>query len=521
MNQTSITDNLTLNYCIRLPCLQYLKIFFAGFLLPLGFAPFHRPELAILGLAYLFAKILNSTPKRSLILGFIFGVGYFGLGVSWVIISIHDYGQLNYTLSALITLVFISYLAIYPALCVYFFKILQFKNSIFLSIILFSAMWCLSEYIRANFLTGFPWLLIGTCLIDTPLRNLAPIIGIPGLSLACAFIASLLAACIVEKSFKRYYCLVALLSIIFSPILLQNIQWTDLSTKPISVGAVQANLATRDKWDESLVKDLLTYYQVQTEKLIGKQLVILPESAIPLPPNYLNVYLSNLHEKALAANSALILGIIQPHDVDKTQFYNSILSLGYAKGVRNKHKLVPFGEYIPKPFVTINRMLNLPEPNITPGQEQQQSITIFNKPIASLICYEIAFPNLLRKQMPNSQWIVSISDNGWFGHSLASYQQLQMSQMLALLTGRYHVVVNNDGLSSVINDKGYVVVGLKAFSSGILEGEIFAGSGATPWVLWNDTPALIFCFLCIILMLSLKGFCSRNRMALILPNFVE
>lgn len=269
---------------------------------------------------------------------------------------------------------------------------------------------------------------------------------------------------------------------------------------------MQANLSMRDKWDEALFWDLLKYYEKATDQLMGKQLIILPESAIPLPASYLEEYLLKLHKKALKAKSSLILGILQPTDESEVSYYNSIISLGRAHGEHIKRQLVPFGEYIPGPFVAINHWLGLPEPNILPGVKNQNLVHIDKHPIASLICYEIAYPNLVRLQMPLAQWIVSISDNGWFGHSLASYQQLQMAQMLSLLTGRYQVVVNNDGLSSIVNDQGNIVEGLPPFSSGILQSEVFPAQGSTPWIIWSEYPALIFCalFLFFILFLQLR-----------------
>lgn len=504
MKQPALTNPIFLDQSIRVNYIKYTLVFIAGLLGPLGFAPFHLPGLTLLGLSFLFSQILNTTAKKSAVLGFVYGLGYFGLGVSWVIISIHDYGQIDYFSAGLITLAFIVYLALFPALVALLFKLLQPKRSTLGGVILFSILWCLSEYVRSYFMTGFPWLLIGTSQIDTPLRYLAPLFGIHGLSLLCAFAATLLTYSIRTDHFKRYYYLIAFMSIMLSPSLLQSIQWTEVKKEPISVGAVQANLSMRDKWDETLFWNLLKYYEQATDKLMGKKLIIWPESAVPLPARYLEEYLNQLHDKALKANSALILGILQPTDNNESNYYNSIMSLGHATGQHNKHRLVPFGEYIPQPFVKINRWLGLPEPNILPGKNNQQLMAIFNHPIASLICYEIAYPNLLRQQLPQSQWIVSISDNGWFGRSLASYQQLQMSQMLSLLTGRYQVVVNNDGLSSVVNTSGDIVEGLQPFSPGILQGEIFEAEGATPWVIWGDQPVLIFCFVGLMFILGTR-----------------
>ncbi|MBL7481012.1 apolipoprotein N-acyltransferase [Legionella bononiensis] len=504
MKPAALTNSLSMDSSIRINQLTYLFVFFAGLLGPLGFAPFHMPGLTIISLALLFSSVLNCTKKQGFMLGFLFGLGYFGFGVSWVIVSIHDYGQLNYVLAGITTLAFIAYLALFPALVVWFFKVLDLAHYKLFTLLLFSTLWCLSEFVRSSLFSGFPWLIAGTTQIDTPLKYLAPIIGLQGLSFICVFLACLLTVGIREHSIRRFYYLCAFVLILIIPTAGQYVQWTQVKNDPVSIGVIQANLSMRDKWDEQLFWQLLKYYEETTDKLLGKQLIILPESAIPLPASYLEDYLDRLHEKALKAKSSLILGILQPTDTNETHYYNSIISLGTARGEHVKNQLVPFGEYIPKPFVAINRWMNLPEPNILPGKPHQPLINIANHPIASLICYEIAYPNIVRLQMPLAQWIVSISDNGWFGRSLASYQQLQMAQMLSLLTGRFQVVVNNDGLSSVINNQGEVLDSLPPFSSGILQSEIFPAVGTTPWVLWYEYPVLIICALILVFALFLQ-----------------
>lgn len=506
MKPTALANPISLNSSIHLGYIKYFFVFMAGLIAPFGFAPFHIPGLILLSLAFLYSSLQNCSRKQGFSLGFFYGMGYFGFGVSWVIVSIHDYGQLNYFLAGLITLIFIMYLALFPALVAYLYKMLEFKNRKLVSLTLFCVLWCLSEYCRATLFTGFPWLSVGTPLIDTPIKYIAPILGIYGLSLVCVLIAALLTLAVTQNSANRYYYLITIVLILIGPMLCKNISWSQIKKEPISIGAVQANLSMRDKWDEALFWNLLKYYENSINKLLGKQLIILPESAIPLPASYLDKYLLKLNNKALKAKSALMLGILQPTNDSETNYYNSVITLGQAKGKKLKRHLVPFGEYIPKPLVTINHWLNLPEPNLLPGKRKQSLIRIENHPIASLICYEIAYPNILREQMPQAQWIVSISDNGWFGHSLASYQQLQMAQILSLLTGRYQVVVNNDGLSSVIDANGDIIESLPPFSPGLLESSVFPAEGLTPWIIWHEYPSLIFCtiFLVFILFIQLR-----------------
>lgn len=189
------------------------------------------------------------------------------------------------------------YLSLYPALVTYLYKLLELRHRTLLSLLLFSTLWCLSEYCRATLFTGFPWLLVGTTLIDTPIRFLAPILGVYGLSLICVFISALLTLAVSPTYPKRYYCLIAFILVMISPALCKNVSWSQIKQEPISVGAVQANLSMRDKWDEALFWNLLKYYEKAINKLLGKQLIILPESAIPLPASYLDKYLLKLNKK--------------------------------------------------------------------------------------------------------------------------------------------------------------------------------------------------------------------------------
>lgn len=506
MKQTALANSIFLNSSAttRISRVNYFFILLAGLLAPLGFAPFHIPGFTLLSLAFLFFNIQNCPKKQAVNLGFLYGIGYFGFGVSWVIVSIHDYGQLNYLFAGLSTLLFIMYLALFPAFVIYLFKTLEIKKYKLLSPILFSVLWCIGEYLRSTLFSGFPWLLLGTSLIDTPIKYLTPMIGVYGLSLLCAFMAAFLTLIINERSNKRYVYLIVFILMLIGPSLGKNIQWTQIQKKSISIGAVQANLSMRDKWDEALFWSLLKYYENAINGLLGKQLIILPESALPLPASYLDKYLTKLNKKVLQANSALMIGILQPTNDSEANYYNSILTLGHANGKKLKRHLVPFGEYIPKPLVKVNKWLNLPEPNLVPGKANQSLINIASHPIASLICYEIAYPSILREQMPEAQWIVSISDNGWFGHSLASYQQLQMAQVLSLLTGRYQIVVNNDGLSSVISATGDVMDSLPPFSAGILQSSVYPVLGTTPWIIWGEYPAFIFCLLFLLATCALK-----------------
>ena len=484
-----------------------LRAFFAGLLLPFGFAPFHLPGLAILGIALLFAQLQAQSAKQSFMIGFVFGLGFLGLGVSWVYVSIHVYGHLNSFLSALITFVFVIYLAVFLGLVATAYSRLSAKCSLLFSCFLFSALWCLGEYLRATFLGGFPWLIVGFGQIDTPLKYLLPIVGVYGVSFLTCLAASFLATSTQIALKKRYLWIVGFIAILLSPSILEHKIWTTVSQTPISVGVVQANLSMRDKWDESLFWQLLQRYQHGIDALMGKdQLIVLPESAIPIPASYVSDVLEDINLQAKKAGTSVLLGIPQPTNANQTHYYNSLLSLGEANGHYLKQHLVPFGEFIPEPFERIIQWLGIPIANLLPGQKNQPLVQVRNHPIATLICYELAYPQLLRLQLPLAEWIVSISDDGWFGHSFAMYQQLQMAQVLSLQTGRYQVVANNDGLSSIIDNQGMIIASLAAFTAGSLEASIYPATNYSPWAYLGDAPALLLSLftLCLALFINTR-----------------
>jgi apolipoprotein N-acyltransferase len=467
---------------------QFLRAFASGLLLPLGFAPFHLPGLAILSLALLFLQLIQHPPKKAFAIAFVFGVGFFGLGTSWIYNSIHIYGNLNMVVSAALTLLFVAAFSLYPAFLGLFFAKINQKLPVYLSPFLFSSLWLFTEYFRTVSFTGFPWLLVGFGQMDSPLQHLLPLIGVLGVSGMTALTSGFLGLALYPKNQKKIIWLALFVLSLLLPMCLKHQSWTQVHHEPISVAVVQADLSMRDKWDSALYQSIQTYYQQQIEKLLPeKNLIILPESAIPMPSSYAHDFLDPIHTQALENHSAVLLGMPHPSHAYPGRYHNALLALGEAKGVYLKQHLVPFGEYIPKPFLKLTASINLLDPNMAMGGTHQKPVMFNQYPIASLICYELGYPNLIRTQLPEAAFIVSLSDDGWFGHSLAMYQHVQMAQALSKQTGRYQMLANNNGCSSLINAQGQIINHLPAFSRGLLEGIIYPATGATPWVQTGDT----------------------------------
>lgn len=498
---------------------QLLVCLFTGGLLSLGFAPFHIPGATIFGIALFYYSIQHSRPYQAFLLGFVLGLGLFGVGISWVSISIHTYGHLASVYAYLITGLFIVYLSFFPALGSYLYRLLSahtLQHNPLQAALLFSSIWCITEYLRANVMTGFPWLLLGFGQIDTPLKYLLPITGIYGLSFLAVLAACCLSLAAQHTRITQQAWLLGCILILVTPDSLKYISWSHYTLQPISVAVIQANLSMRDKWDERLFWKIIHHYQHTIQPLLGKKnIIVLPEAAIPLPVEYIRDFLKALHIQAKKKKSAILFGIPEAIKPENNQFYNTLATLGQAKGVYRKQHLVPFGEYIPQTIEPLVRHLNLDMSNMKAGDPQQILATVNQHPFATLICYELAYPQILRQQLPRAEWIVSLSDDGWFGHSMASYQHLQMAQALSILTHRYQIVANNDGLSSIIRPDGTMEHSLSAFSAGLLEGQIYAAHGTTPWILWGDMPMLGLCGLIGLLCLGKLAFVNKVEQEII------
>ncbi len=470
----------------------YLRAFISGLLLSLGFAPFHLPGLAFLSLALLFLQLSSSTPKKGLIKGFWFGVGFLGLGTSWVYNSVHIYGNMNFFVSLLLTALFVSAYSLYFAIFGWLFTTLSHRLSKTIAPFIFGSLWFFIEYARATWLTGFPWLLVGFGQIDSPLKHLLPIFGVLGVSGITALLGGILGLAIQKDTPKRFVWLGLFVLCLLLPNTLASIHWTTTQSEPLSIRVIQANLAMRDKWDAQFYDRIQTYYSRAIEKALPKaDLVILPESAIPMPSHYASEFLDPVHTKALAQKKGVLLGMPHPNREDNTRYHNALLALGDAHGAYLKRHLVPFGEYIPKPFLNITQRLGLPDPHMATGASQQAPIQFKQYRIAALICYELAYPHLIRTTLPASDLIVSLSDDGWFGHSFAMHQHLQMAQALSKQTGKYQVFANNNGRSALIDANGTLINSLPAFEQGTLKGRIYPASGQTPWANYGIQPAVI------------------------------
>jgi apolipoprotein N-acyltransferase len=460
--------------------LSYVLSFALGALCVAGFAPlawFPLPILALAGLMLLWRNA--ESPKAAALHGFCFGFGLFIFGVSWVYVSLAEFGGMPVPVAALATLLFCLILALYPAAVGYAQQRLggSFTMRVLLTI---PALWTIAEWLRDT-VTGFPWLAFGYAQTPpSPLAGFAPVTGVFGVSLACSLASGLLALLSVQIAGRAMAKMagaaaLALLALFAAGFAMRGIAWTAPSGPPIKVALLQGNIAQSLKFDDDWYEATLATYK-RLALASDARLIVWPETAIPrLYDQVDEEFLENLRKRAAANRADMLIGI--PNRDAERNFYNSVWSFGASRTQSySKTHLVPFGEFIPSGFHIV---LNEPRPLAVAGEQ-----------VAVNICYEDAFGEEIIRQLPQATLLVNVSNVAWFGHSIAPTQHLQISQMRAIETGRPMLRATNTGMTAAVNAHGVVEQQLPQYTEGALVTMVQPHSGATPFVRWGNGLAL-------------------------------
>lgn len=464
----------------------------AGALLPLAFAPLSLFPLAILSPALLFLLWLDVTPRRALWRGLLFGLGQFGVGVSWVYVAIHDFGHSGVPLAVLLSALFVSVLAVFPMLLGYLAaRFLRGPDGLRLAL-LFPAAWTLIEWCRGWVLTGLPWLNLGYSQIDAPLRGFAPITGVYGVTFAVALSAGLLASLAVAGRRAQILSFAGFVSLWLGGALLARIDWTEVSGPPLRVALVQGNIPQDTKWSPEAAQHTLDLYADLTRRHWGSRLILWPEAAITVFYHEVaDNYLAGLAREARAHDTDIVLGI-PVREPGTRRYFNSLLALSERPGLYHKRHLVPFGDYLPfEEFLRgLIRFFDLPMSGFSSGPDQQPLLEAAGQKIASAICYEDIFGEELITALPEATLLVNATNNAWYGNSFAPHQHLEMSRMRALETGRYMLRVTTNGVSAIIDQRGNIRGRSPQFETYVLTGEAVPRRGTTPYIILGNWPVV-------------------------------
>ncbi len=471
-----------------------------GLLLPLAFAPFGLWPLALLAMALLFHCWTGATVRQAAWRGWLFGLGLFGLGVSWVQVSIHQFGLPSYLFSVPVTLLFVSFMALYPALCGALVGFLAGRLPPALQwILLMPALWVLGEALRGWLLTGFPWLQLGTSQIDSALGGYSPLGGVYLTGFLCALSGGLLLTGLRTRR-ERVPALLLLALIWGGGGWLRGQAWTEPAGPPLEVAVVQGAVPQAIKWAPGQLEPTRRLYLELSRPFFGRaDLVLWPETALPAFEHRIRPFLEAVDELAKVSGTDLVLGL--PVREGRGRYYNALLSVGRSPGRYYKRHLVPFGEYLPLKAWLGGPLhfLRIPMSDFSAGHGRPL-LEAAGRVLGASICYEDAFADEVIEALPQAQLLVNVSNDAWFGDSLAPHQHLQIARQRALETGRYLLRATNTGISAVIGPQGRLLARSEQFRPQAITAQVLPLQGETPFVRHGSAPVLVGLLLLVLLL---------------------
>jgi len=472
----------------------------AGALTTLSLAPFDIWPLALLSVGLLYLGLREPAAKQAAGRGWCYGFGLFASGVSWVYVSIHDFGSAPPLLAGALTLGFVAGLALFFALLGWVWvRWLRQTNAPLPDALAFAALWLALDALRGWVLTGFPWLYVGYSQLEGPLAGLAPLGGVWLLSFVIALSAALLIQLprLLTQKASLAVALVVLVTLWGGALGLGQHAWTNARAAPISVAAMQGNVAQSLKWDPQKLEMQLLLYRDMTFRSRPADLIVWPETAVPILKDHAEGYLGMMSRFAEDRQSALITGVPvrQPNADGELRYYNGLTSTGDAQGTYLKQKLVPFGEYVPLQDVLrgLIAFFDLPMSDFARGEPGQPLLQAKGYQIAPFICYEVVYPEFAASLAAQSDILLTVSNDAWFGRSIGPLQHLQMAQMRALEAGRWMIRATNNGVTVLIDPYGRITERIPAFEQAVLYGEVTPMQGLTPYLQWRSWPLIVLC----------------------------
>ncbi len=475
------------------PLLPVLTAVAAGAFAVLGFAPFSLFPLAVAALALFYETLHRGSPRAGFWRGYAFGLGLMGFGVAWIRISLNEFGNLDAWLADLLMLVFVAAMALYYGLVGWLTRRLD-RGPVWTGpVLLFPGIFVLLEWLRGWLFTGFPWLTLGNSQIDGPLAGLAPVAGVYGVSLAAAVSGGLLWGLVRWGGRPRAGAAIGLLALWLAGAGLQQIEWTRAAGPPITASVLQANVPQAIKWDPQARLGIMESYVDLTLDHLGSDLILWPETAIP---DFLHqvrtVLIDPLAQRARESGSEIVMGI-PVLDPDSDRYYNALVSLGSQEDIYAKRHLVPFGEFLPfKGWLgPLARLFEVPMSDFSAGDDPRPLLAVGDYSAGASICYEDAFPGEVVQALPEAAFLISVSNDAWFGDSLAPHQHLEIARMRAVETGRYLVRATNTGISAIVDHRGRVLGTVPSFVRGAYTDAVEVRSGATPFVRVHNWLAIL------------------------------
>lgn len=462
------------------------------------------------GLLLRMSDTAGDRPLRSAFFrGWLAGVGYFGLGVAWItepfMVDAAVYGWM----APFALLLMGGGLALFWGLGVLLYRTLAPKGA--WRVLAFAACLAGAEWLRGHVLTGFPWNLPGeSWRAGSAPSQAAALIGTYGLSWLTIAIGA--APALVLDKASRWGKAAPVLGAAAALVALYAFGGARLATpagdQGVRLRIVQANVDQKEKWRPENLQAIFDGYVALSRtptKEPAPDVIIWPEGALPAVIDELlapgSSYITEL-SRSLGPDQALVMGAnrVELAPEGGYDYFNSLVAFGKAGsglrvlGVYDKHRLVPFGEFLPFGEVAtkigVRSLVHMPE-DFSFGPPPRP-LAIAGLPLVQpLICYEALFPRVTSRAARGGQrptWMLNISNDAWFGQASGPLQHLNIASYRAIEEGLPIVRSTPTGVSAVIDAFGRTVSGasLGLGEAGVIDADLPAALPPTPYALFGD-----------------------------------
>jgi apolipoprotein N-acyltransferase len=503
--------------------LNALYIFFLGAISSYSLPPYNYFIINFFTFSLFFIFLLterktNSNNKSFFKHGWFFGFGYFLCSMYWIAISLTFDESFKFFIPIAIVLL-PGFLAIFYGLITYFFSVFYSKNVVS-TFFIFSILYATIEFIRGSILTGFPWNLIAFSFSESVyFIQILSVIGTYSFNLFCISLFTVPAIFILRKTRKEIIVCFFFIAVSTGFLIFGNLKYNQFNTLAdtkdnFTIRAVSPNI------------NIDRFYSKQDELKIIKELISLsnPEKKEPtvflwpegiIPDSYLkdmDMY-KELFSNNFGKDDLIIMGLNSMQTKNSENlFFNSMAVFNNKLDLiqsYNKVNLVPFGEFTP-----IEKILSLvgfktitnDYQSFSKG-ENLKALLIKNDKIElkllPLICYEIIYSNRLFNDK-NFDYIINISEDGWFGNSIGPKQHLAHSIFRSIESGKYVIRSANNGISAIINPIGIIEKKVEFGSTGYVDFKERKAFKSTLYMNYGDKIFFILILLYIFLIFSFK-----------------